>query len=87
MNKNLLKLATLSAVFVIGVGVSFNATTTAKAVFATQHEDNYQDYKYSGSYYSPLAAYDSVATDGLNGTLRQLISLTPISSKFFLKSA
>ena len=71
MKKSLIKIVALSAVFVLGAGLSINASSTPTTVFAIQHEDNYQEYKYSGTYYSTIGAS---LTDGLNGTLRKSLS-------------
>ena len=71
MKKIFVKLATLSMAFVIGAGLSLNALNKPTAVFAVQHDGNYADYKYSGSYYSNVT---NSLTDGLNGTLRKKLS-------------
>lgn len=71
MKKNLLRIATLSMAFAIGTGLSLNALSKPTAVFAVQHENNYAEYTYSGSYYSSVT---NSLTDGLNGTLRKKLS-------------
>ena len=74
MKKNLLRIIVLPAVFAISASISLNLNIKTASVYAEQHIDNYQEYKYSGNYYTPLAVYDSIATDGLNGTLRKRLS-------------
>ena len=74
MKKNLLRIIVLPAVFAISASISLNLNIKTASVYAEQHIDNYQEYKYSGNYYAPLAVYDSIATDGLNGTLRKRLS-------------
>lgn len=74
MKKNLLRIIALPAVFAISASISLNLNFKSTSVYAEQHIDNYQEYKYSGNYYAPLAVYDSIATDGLNGTLRKRLS-------------
>lgn len=72
MNKNVIKIIALSAVFALSAGISLNLNLDSKSVYAEQHFDNYQQYKYSGSYYSSLA--NTSYTEGLNGTLRKKLS-------------
>ena len=70
MKKKLLTLCSLSAVFVLGLGlvVVKNNTQSVNNVVAEVHKDNYDPYTYSGSYYSGINV--SNLTEGLNGSLR-----------------
>lgn len=71
MKKNLIKVITLSAVFAIGVGFSLNSQNYIVPLEATQHEENYDAYTYSGNYYSSIAGGLS---EGLHGDLRKALS-------------
>lgn len=76
MKKKLLTLCSLSAVFLLGLGlvVVKNNTQSVNNVVAEVHKDNYDPYTYSGSYYSGINV--SNLTEGLNGSLRtELTSL------------
>ena len=72
MKKNLIKLAIISSVFAVGLGLMVNKTNkTATPLEAAVHLDNYDTYTYSGNYYS---AVNTSGTDGLQGTFRKSLS-------------
>ena len=67
MKNNIVKIASIIAVFALGIGVAINTQKQPISVSAAQHADNYSEYTYSGNYYSSIT---NSLTDGLNGTLR-----------------
>ena len=86
MKKNLLKITTMSTVFAFGLGLISNVNVNSTTVYATQHSENYSTYTYSGNYYNGLSAYDSPATEGLNGTLRKRLSSLILPKAWFTYS-
>ena len=71
MKKNLVKLASITAVFALGIGLAINTQKQPIAVEAAQHTANYADYTYSGDYYNAL---NTNGTDGLSGSFRKALS-------------
>ena len=71
MKKNLIKLATLTTVFALGVGLAINTQKQPISVSAAQHTANYADYTYSGNYYSSLT---TTGTDGISGTFQSALA-------------
>ena len=71
MKKNLVKFASLTAVFALGIGLAVNTQKQPIAVEAAQHTANYADFTYSGSYYNTL---NTSGTDGLTGTFQSALS-------------
>ena len=71
MKKNLIKLASITAVFALGIGLAINTQKQPIAVEAAQHKDNYTGYVYSGNYYSSL---NTSGTDGINGSFNSALS-------------
>ena len=71
MKKNLIKIATVSAIFAFGVGFLANQFKTIEPLLAEQHSDNYAAYTYTGNYYSSITGS---LTEGLQGTLRKSLS-------------
>ena len=69
MKKKIIILGTLTAVFALGLGVAAVKTSnqTFSVVEAEQHKENYEDYRYSGTYYDNI---DFKGTEGLNGSIR-----------------
>ena len=61
MKKKIITLASLSAVFALGIGLAINTQKQPIAVEAAQIEGNFTGYTYSGSYYGSL---DTTGTDG-----------------------
>ena len=72
--KHLLIIGLLSTVLTLGVSISINQRKQPIEVEAAQHISNYDNYTYSGTYYSNIG---SNLTDGLDGTLRT--SLTTLT--------
>ena len=71
MKKNLIRLASLTAVFALGIGLAINTQKQPIAVEAAQHSANFADYVYSGNYYNNL---NTSGTDGLIGTFNSTLS-------------
>jgi len=72
MKSNFFKSFILGAtIFALGAGVTINQNKSFESVYAAQHEDNFAEYTYSGSYYSSIT---SELTNGLHGTLRTTLS-------------
>ena len=71
MKKKIITLASLSAVFALGIGLAINTQKQPIAVEAAQIEGNFTGYTYSGSYYGSL---DTTGTDGINGTFNTALS-------------
>ena len=71
MKKNLVKFASLTAVFALGIGLAVNTQKQPIAVEAAQHTANYADFTYSGNYYNSL---NTSGTDGLTGTFQSALS-------------
>lgn len=71
MKKNLIKLASLIAVFAFGLGMAINTQKQPIEVSAEQHASNYTAYTYSGNYYNSL---NTNGTDGLNGTFQSALA-------------
>ena len=71
MKKNLIKTIAALTVFAFGVGFLANQFKEPIALEATQHAENYDDYTYSGNYYSSIA---SGLSEGLQGNLRKSLS-------------
>ena len=71
MKKNLIKLASITAVFALGIGLAVNTQKQPISVSAAQHTANYTGYAYSGNYYNSL---DTSGTDGINGTFNTALS-------------
>ena len=80
MKKKLLTIGTISAIFMLGLGLVAVKSNNQQAVVvdATQHVDNYSEFKYSGSYYDSIDV-DSL-TMGMDGTLRSTLK-TLVSPK------
>ena len=79
MKKKIIVFGTLTAVFALGLGVAAVKTSnqTFSAVEAEQHKENYEDYRYSGTYYDNI---DFKGSEGLNGSIR-----TSLTSLIFPK--
>ena len=71
MKNKLVKLASLTAVFALGIGLAINTQKQPIAVSAAQHAQNYSDFTYSGTYYNSL---NTNGTDGLTGTFQSALS-------------
>ena len=71
MKKNLVTLASITAVFALGLGLAVNTQKQPITVEAAQIENNFAGYTYSGTYYDSL---NKNGTDGLNGTFRKGLS-------------
>ena len=71
MKKKIITLASLSAVFALGIGLAINTQKQPIAVEAAQHTAAFTGYTYSGSYYGSL---DTTGTDGINGTFNTALS-------------
>ena len=71
MKKKIITLASLSAVFALGIGLAINTQKQPIAVEAAQIEGNFTGYTYSGNYYGSL---DTTGTDGINGTFNTALS-------------
>ena len=72
--KHVLRIAVLSTVFALGIGLAAYFTAPHKKVDAethNQHNDNYDPYTYSGNYYSDI---NFNASGGMNGDLRKALS-------------
>ena len=72
IKKKIIKIATLTTVFAVGIGtVAFNNVTPTPVV-AEQHLDNYDPYYYDGTYYDSLHMEN--LDDGMNGSLRTALT-------------
>ena len=71
MKKNLVKLASITAVFALGIGLAINTQKQPIAVEAAQHTGAFDGYAYSGNYYDSL---NTSGTDGINGTFNTALS-------------
>ena len=71
MKKNLVKLASITAVFALGIGLAINTQKQPIAVKAAQISNNFSGYAYSGAYYDSL---NTSGTDGINGTFNAALS-------------
>ena len=71
MKKNLVKLASLTAVFAFGLGLALHTQKQPTAVEAAQITGNFTGYTYSGNYYDSLV---TTGTDGINGTFNTALS-------------
>ena len=71
MKKNLVKLASITAVFALGIGLAINTQKQPTAVEAAQHTGAFDGYAYSGNYYDSL---NTSGTDGINGTFNTALS-------------
>ena len=71
MKKNLVKLASITAVFALGIGLAINTQKQPIAVEAAQISNNFSGYAYSGTYYDSLS---TSGTDGINGTFNAALS-------------
>ena len=71
MKKNLLKILTVSALFVVGASLTITQNKAPVRVEATQYLDNFDPYIYSGDYYENI---DFNAADGIDGALRKSIT-------------
>ena len=71
MRNKFIKIATISTIFAFGVGLLATKNIEITPLRAEQHAENYDEYIYSGNYYSTIS--DSL-TEGMNGTLRQTLS-------------
>lgn len=71
MKKSLLKIITISALFVVGASLTINVNKSPIQVEATPYLDDYDPYTYSGTYYDTI---DFNAADGMDGVLRQTIT-------------
>ena len=67
MKNKLNKILGLSAVLLLGASFSLNVKAQPDPLLAVAHTDNFDEYTYTGNYYSSLG---SNLTEGLNGTLR-----------------
>lgn len=84
MKKNLFRIASLCSITALSVGLSLHCNLKSTPVCAEQHVDNYQEYKYAGSYYQKLDT--NGITEGLNGTLRKRLSELILPSKWYTYS-
>ena len=71
MKNKIFKLALLTTVFAMGAGITLSANQKVIKLEATQHSANYDNYTYSGNYYSSL---NTNGTDGLNGTFKTALA-------------
>lgn len=83
IKKHLFKIAALSVAFALGIGVAVYTNTPHKEVDATQYNDNYAPYTYSGDYYD---GFNFDATGGMNGALRTSLTTKIKPEKFFTYS-
>ena len=72
IKKNIIKIATLSTVFALGIGVVVFNNVAPTPVVADQHIDNYDPYYYSGDYYDSLHMEN--LNEGMNGSLRTTLT-------------
>ena len=71
MNKNIIKVISIAAVFAVISSFSIRTNATITPVYAAQHADNYEEYTYEGNYYKSISGS---YTEGLQGTLRKALS-------------
>ena len=71
MKKNLIRIAALTTIFAFGLGLSLTINKQPVRNEAAQYIDNFDNYVYSGSYYSGIS---ETAGDGLNGELRTALT-------------
>ena len=82
--KNLFKLAILSSVFCLGVGLAtFKTNNSFSKAKAEQYIDDYDPYTYSGNYYSGIDFNDE---GGMNGSLRTSLTSLIIPKAFYTYS-
>ena len=65
--KRLLRLISISAALLVGLGLAIHQNKSVTKVVADQHLDNYALYTYEGDYYD---GFNFNATGGMNGALR-----------------
>ena len=80
MKKGLLRLITVSAVFVLGACLTINHNVLPSKVEATPYLDNYAAYSYSGNYYNTI---DFSKSDGMNGDLRKDVTSLIVPKGFY----
>ena len=83
MNNKLIKTALFSTILALGVDAFAFRNNTPVELDAVQHETNYNEYTYSGSYYNGLA--DNL-TNGLNGTLKSALASLCLPKAWFTYS-
>lgn len=83
IRKHLFKITTLSVALTLCIGVAVYTNTPHKEVDATQYNDNYAPYTYSGDYYN---GFNFDATGGMNGALRTSLTTKIKPEKFFTYS-
>ena len=74
MNKKrfFLRIAILSSVFALGLGLAVSHNVAPTKLEAEQHLDNYDPYYYDGTYYDSLHMEN--LNDGMNGSLRTALT-------------
>ena len=83
MKKVFPKVIAISTIFVFGVGALAFKNKSPIELSATQHETNYSEYVYSGSYYDGLA--DNLTT-GINGTLKSALAALALPKGWYTYS-
>ena len=83
MKKVFPKVIAISTIFVFGVGAFAFKNKSPIELSATQHETNYSEYVYSGSYYDGLA--DNL-TNGINGTLKSALATLALPKGWYTYS-
>ena len=68
MKKNLIKIVATATILSLGLGFGLSINKTPINNEAAQYIDNFDDYIYSGDYYSSITSTNS---EGLNGDLRK----------------
>ena len=80
MKKGLLRLITVSAVFVLGAFLTINHNVLPSKVEATPYLEDYAAYSYSGNYYNTI---DFSKSDGMNGDLRKDVTSLIVPKGFY----
>ncbi len=70
MKNKLIKLTIATAVFVCGAGFAINQNKQIAPVEAAAHQENFDPYSYSGTYYNNL---DTNGTDGISGSFKNAL--------------
>ena len=83
-NKHLLKIAIISTICAMGIGLTIYHNINPTKVVAEQHLSNYDLYTYSGSYYNGI---NFNAEEGMDGALRLSLTNLIIPEGFYKYSS